>query len=264
MINKKIAIIGGGNLGRSIAEGLILSDKIDNKNISVSDIHYHQLEELKKHSVFVTNDNLLAIKDADIIIISVKPYHIKGVLSGIFNGLNLQKQTIISTAAGVNIVDMEEIVGSDIPIFRIMPNTAIAICQSMTCIATKRASEEKTNEIKQLFDELGDSVIINEELMGAATVLGACGIAFALRFIRAAMQGGVEIGFSADMALQITAQTVKGATELLIKNGQHPEKEIDKVTTPQGITITGLNAMEHQGFSSSLIQGLLASYKKIH
>ena len=99
--------------------------------------------------------------------------------------------------------------------------------------------------------------------MAAATVLSSCGIAYALRYIRAAMQGGIEIGFGAEMAQFITAQTVKGATELLLQSGHHPEREIDKVTTPMGVTITGLNEMEHKGFSSSLIQGLMASYKKI-
>jgi pyrroline-5-carboxylate reductase len=81
--------------------------------------------------------------------------------------------------------------------------------------------------------------------------------------MRAAIQGGIEIGFSADMAQYITAQTVKGAAELILQTGHHPEQEIDKVTTPRGITITGLNEMEHKGFSSSLIQGVLASYKKV-
>jgi pyrroline-5-carboxylate reductase len=117
--------------------------------------------------------------------------------------------------------------------------------------------------VVELFDKLGKTVEIPEELMAAATVLSSCGIAYALRYIRAAMQGGIEIGFGAEMAQFITAQTVKGATELVLQSGNHPEREIDKVTTPRGVTITGLNEMEHKGFSSSLIQGVLASYKKI-
>jgi pyrroline-5-carboxylate reductase len=99
--------------------------------------------------------------------------------------------------------------------------------------------------------------------MSAATVLSSCGIAFALRFIRAAVQGGVEIGFGAAEADLITAQTVKGAAELILMSGNHPESEIDRVTTPGGITIAGLNEMEHNGFSSSLVKGIEAAYKKI-
>jgi pyrroline-5-carboxylate reductase len=110
---------------------------------------------------------------------------------------------------------------------------------------------------------LGKVVVIDEKLMDAATVLGACGIAYALRYIRANIQGGIEIGFDAATASLIAAQTVKGAAELLIKTGRHPEQEIDKVTTPKGCTIAGLNEMEHQGFSSSLIKGISASFEKI-
>jgi pyrroline-5-carboxylate reductase len=117
--------------------------------------------------------------------------------------------------------------------------------------------------VENLFKALGPVLIIQDDMMAAATVLGACGIAFALRFIRAAQQGGIEIGFNAENALKIAAQTVKGAAELVLQNGNHPEQEIDKVTTPQGVTISGLNTMEHQGFSSALIQGVLTSYNKI-
>jgi pyrroline-5-carboxylate reductase len=117
--------------------------------------------------------------------------------------------------------------------------------------------------VQDLFNQLGKAITIDEKLMDAATVLGACGTAYAMRYIRANIQGGIEIGFSAATASLIAAQTVKGAAELLLKHNSHPEQEIDKVTTPQGCTIAGLNEMEHQGFSSSLIKGLTASYKKI-
>jgi pyrroline-5-carboxylate reductase len=145
-----------------------------------------------------------------------------------------------------------------------MPNTAIAIQESVTCLCQQGATDNQINYVKELFDQLGITIPIEEKLMDAATVLGACGIAFALRFIRAATQGGIEIGFDAKTASLIAAQTVKGSAELLLKLNRHPEEEIDKVTTPKGCTIVGLNEMEHQGFSSSLIRGIGASYKKIN
>jgi pyrroline-5-carboxylate reductase len=154
-------------------------------------------------------------------------------------------------------------VGNGFPIFRAMPNTAIAIQESMTCICSVNASEEQTSYVSELFEQLGKSVLIEEKLMDAATVLGACGTAYAMRYIRANIQGGIEIGFSAKVASLIAAQTVKGAAELLLQKNTHPEQEIDKVTTPKGCTIAGLNEMEHQGFSSSLIKGIVTSYKKI-
>jgi pyrroline-5-carboxylate reductase len=158
---------------------------------------------------------------------------------------------------------MKQAIEKQIPIFRAMPNTAIAIQQSMTCICSTNASSEDEKYVNDLFKTLGEVVTIDEKLMEAATILGACGIAYALRFIRANIQGGIEIGFDAATASIIAAQTIKGSAELLIQNGNHPEQEIDKVTTPKGCTIAGLNEMEHRGFSSSLIRGVVVSYKKI-
>jgi pyrroline-5-carboxylate reductase len=144
-----------------------------------------------------------------------------------------------------------------------MPNTAIAIRESMTCLSFTNAAVAQVNFVKSLFSSLGKVVMIDEKLMEAATVLGACGTAYAMRYIRANIQGGIEIGFDAATASLIAAQTVKGAAELLLQKGTHPEQEIDKVTTPKGCTIAGLNEMEHQGFSSSLIKGIAVSYNKI-
>jgi pyrroline-5-carboxylate reductase len=166
-------------------------------------------------------------------------------------------------ATGVWIKDMEEMLSAEFAIFRAMPNTAISIGQSMTCICSNENAQEQVAFVTDLFNQLGKSIVIDEKLMDAATVLGACGTAYALRYIRANIQGGIEIGFSAAQASLIAAQTVKGAADLLLTKHTHPEQEIDKVTTPMGCTIAGLNEMEHQGFSSSLIRGLTASYRKI-
>jgi pyrroline-5-carboxylate reductase len=159
--------------------------------------------------------------------------------------------------------EIESTIKKKIPVFRAMPNTAVAIQQSMTCISYINATEAQINFVNELFSTLGKVAMINEKLMDAATVLGACGTAYAMRYIRANIQGGIEIGFDANTANLIVAQTVKGASELLLQNGTHPEQEIDKVTTPKGCTIAGLNEMEHQGFSSSLIKGIATSYHKI-
>ncbi|HUM65253.1 MAG TPA: pyrroline-5-carboxylate reductase dimerization domain-containing protein, partial [Chitinophagaceae bacterium] len=176
--------------------------------------------------------------------------------------LNEQK-ILISVVTGVLMSDLETIVRSKIPYFRAMPNTAIAIQESMTCICSRHAGDDAITYVIDLFSKLGKCVTIDEKLMEAATILAACGTAYAMRYIRANIQGGIEIGFDATTASLIAAQTVKGAAELLLQKGSHPEQEIDKVTTPKGCTIAGLNEMEHRGFSSSLIRGVVASYKKI-
>jgi pyrroline-5-carboxylate reductase len=262
-MNKKIAIIGGGNLGAAIAEGLINSGFVLPQELIVTKRNIDTLNPLADRGVNISNNNLEAVKNSSWIILAIKPFQIKEVLAQIQPELNASKHQLISVVTGVWVKDIQEIVGIDFPIFRAMPNTAIAIQESMTCICSVNASQEQTSFVSELFEQLGKSVLIEEKLMDAATVLGACGTAYAMRYIRANIQGGIEIGFSAKVASLIAAQTVKGAAELLLQKNTHPEQEIDKVTTPKGCTIAGLNEMEHQGFSSSLIKGIVTSYKKI-
>ena len=263
MNNRKISIIGGGNLGISIAEGLLKSNYTTPENIIVTRRRLHLIDSLKEKGVNTMVSNTDAVAQSDLIILAVKPHQIKNLLLEIKSKLDPARHILISVITSISLHDIQEIVGSGISLFLAMPNTAIAIQESMTCIATNNASEEQQEMIVSLFQQLGEAIIINEELMEAATVLGACGIAYALRFIRASSQGGIEIGFSSKVAQMIAAQTVKGAAGLLIQGGQHPEHEIDKVTTRQGCTIAGLNEMEHQGFSSALIKGIITSFKKI-
>lgn len=262
-MNKKIAIIGGGNLGVAIAEGLIKSEFVLPNHIIVTKRNIKTLTALEQKGVLVTSDNNEAVRFADLILLAVKPFQIKDVIIGIQNELDASKHVLVSVVTGVAMKDMEEWAGKKLPIVRAMPNTAIAIQESMTCVCSANASAEQIDYITDIFNQLGKTVVIDEKLMDAATVLGACGIAYALRYIRASIQGGIEIGFDAKTATLIAAQTVKGAAELLIQKGTHPEQEIDKVTTPKGCTIAGLNEMEHSGFSSSLIKGIKTSFASI-
>lgn len=258
-----IAIIGGGNLGASLAAGLLAGNFVLPGNLYVTRRNVQSLLPLQQKGVQITNQNLQAIEKAQYIVLAVKPFQLKEVLAQLQPALQAEKHVLISLVTGVWIEEIREIVGDHIPVFRAMPNTAIAIRESMTCICSSQASSAQIDFVSNLFNQLGKSVHIEEKLMDAATVLGACGTAFAMRYIRANIQGGIEIGFSAATATLIAAQTVKGAAELLLTNNTHPEQEIDKVTTPKGCTIAGLNEMEHQGFSSSLIKGVVTSYRKI-
>ncbi len=262
-MSKKIAIIGGGNLGSAIAEGLISSGFISPTDIMVTRRNTVLLAPLSEKGVRVSNDNVQAVKFADVIILAVKPYQVQDILASVKDYLIEGKHFLVSVVTGLFIKDLQLLVGKPLPFFRAMPNTAIAIQQSMTCICHSNATVDQVDFVKEMFNQLGKSVTIDEKLMDASTVLGACGTAYAMRYIRANIQGGIEIGFDAATASLIAAQTVKGAAELLLQRHTHPEQEIDKVTTPKGCTIAGLNEMEHQGFSSSLIKGIAASYKKI-
>ncbi|MCU7548636.1 pyrroline-5-carboxylate reductase [Chitinophagaceae bacterium LB-8] len=261
-MSKKIAVIGGGNLGTAIVEGILQSGFSKAEDITVTKRNIATLTSLKEKGVTVITDNNKAVKDAEIVILAIKPFQIKDVLAGIVKDLS-PDQILISVVTGIFIKDMQEVIKKKMPIFRAMPNTAIAIRESMTCLSSAHASEEQVTLVKDLFCTVGKVTVIEEKLMDAATVLGACGTAYAMRYVRANIQGGIEIGFDAATASLIAAQTVKGAAELLLQKGTHPEQEIDKVTTPKGCTIAGLNEMEHQGFSSSLIKGISTSYEKI-
>ena len=261
-MGKKIAIIGGGNLGTAIAEGLLKSKFSKPSEIMITKRVPATLKELRSKGVAVGDNNNDAVRNSELIILAVKPFQVKEVIEGIKNELS-KKHIVVSVVTGILIKDIEEVVEKDFPVFRAMPNTAIAIQESMTCLSYNKTGATHSKYVNDLFMTLGRVVKIDEKLMDAATVLGACGTAYAMRYIRANIQGGIEIGFDALTASLIAAQTVKGAAELLLQKGSHPEHEIDKVTTPKGCTIAGLNEMEHQGFSSSLIKGLVASYDKI-
>jgi pyrroline-5-carboxylate reductase len=257
----RLAILGGGNLGTSLAQGLIASKQYTHKEMIITEKRESRMEQLTHLGFQVTSNNDEAVRNSQIIVISVKPQQFTSVAREIKEALT-PGHILISTVTGITHHDIEDVLGK-LPVFRIMPNTALEICESMTCISFKNTLAEHETRVLSMFEKMGKTLIIPEELMGAATVVGACGIAFALRFMRAMSQGGIEIGFNSEMSQLIVAQTVKGAARLIVETSNHPESEIDKVTTPQGITISGLNEMEHQGLSSAVIRGLITSYNKL-
>jgi len=260
---QQIAIIGGGNLGTAIALGLVKSKLAKASAITLTRRNLSKIENMKADGFQLTTDNISAVKNSDLIILCVQPKQLAGLLGEIASSLN-EKHILVSTITGISTDEIASHLQKKVPIVRAMPNTAIAIGQSMTCLCAKDASEKQLEEVKSLFDGLGMTLVIEERLMKAATVLAASGIAFFMRYTRAATQGGIQMGFDAEEAQLIAAQTAKGASSLLLTNESHPEIEIDKVTTPEGCTIAGLNEMEHQGLSSALIKGIITSFEKIN
>lgn len=264
MITKvKIAIIGCGNLGTSIANGLLHIPGFEPKNLILTKRNTASLSEFHEKGVVVTSNNLEAVKSADLIILGVKPYNITPILKEILPGISPNNHVLISLATGIALSEMHEVISAETVTFRAMPNIAAEIQESITCICSQNADDEQIKLVSELFNSIGFTIPIDESLMEAATVLGACGIAYVLRFMRAMIQGGIQIGFDSVTASKIVNQTVKGAAELMIQKNLHPEAAIDKVTTPKGCTIVGLNEMEHQGFSSAMVRGVIASYDKI-
>ncbi len=260
--NKTLAILGTGNIGMSIADGLLDSGTISAKDLFLTRRKLHRLEKYQASDVHIMADNVSAVQAADTIIIAVEPQQIDELLAEIAPALDQDKHILISIVTGVTIQQILKSISKDISVVRAMPNTAISLRESITCLSATGKDDTALELGRSIFNTVGETVIIEEELMGAATALGACGIAFFLRAIRAASQGGIEIGFSSEKALLIAAQVAKGAASLILKRDQHPESEIDKVTTPRGVTIAGLNQMEHEGFSSAMIKGIVTSAEK--
>jgi pyrroline-5-carboxylate reductase len=257
----KIAIIGAGNLGLSIAKGILHSNGATTMYLTKR--HPESIKEFEKYgNVTVSSDNSLAVKQSDILIFSVQPGHFEEILNEIKEHLT-EKHVIISTITGFSIQKIESIIGENSFIIRSMPNTAISVGKSMTCICSNKMGAKRIDLAKAIFNRMGHSMEIPESQMQAATVICASGIAFWMRLIRATTQGAIQLGFDAKEAQELAMHTCNGAAALLIESGNHPEEEIDRVTTPMGCTIEGLNEMEHQGLSSSLIRGIVTSFDKI-
>ena len=257
----KIAILGTGNLGKSIAKGLITNSALTSLYLTKRNVD--ALAEFDGYkTVTLTTDNVEAVKNSEILIFAVQPAHIEGLLTLIKPHLT-EKHILISTIAGYDISRIEAQVGEAHNILRAMPNTAISVGKSMTCICNNVAGAKSVKVAKEIFNRLGHSIVIPEAQMQAATVICASGIAFWLRLIRASTQAAVQLGFEAKEAQELAMFTSEGAASLLIQGGNHPEEEIDRVTTPKGCTIEGLNEMERAGMSTALVQGMVASFNKI-
>ncbi len=260
----KIAIIGAGNIGSALAFGLAQSSIVRTEDICISNTHPEKLERIKSvvSGIRTTTDNRVCTKDADIVVIAVKPWKLSPLVDQLKQMLDYSKQIVCSMVGGVGLTDLKSLFerNGEVPVlYYLIPNTAIATCESMTFMSSAGATPEQDEQLLRIFQELGDAMLVEERLMNAGLVLASCGIAYALRYIRANTQGGVLLGFSPADAQRIVAQTIKGAASLLSIEGSHPESEIDRVTTPAGLTIRGLNAMERNGFTTSIIEGLMAS-----
>jgi pyrroline-5-carboxylate reductase len=260
----KISIIGAGNMGGAIARGLSKGKRIQSKNIRVSDISQANLDALKAFApeITVSNSNEEIVEGADIIILAVKPWLVWTVVEAIESRIDYKTQIILSIAAGVDFEQLTKFLDTDATVFRMIPNTAIDVLESVSSIASFNATKEQEQMILDIFAELGKVFLVPESQLNAFMSLSSCGIAYAFRYIRAATEGGVEMGIYPDIAKEVVIQTLRGAIGLLEANGTHPEVEIDKVTTAGGTTIKGLNEMEAQGFTNAVIKGLKASHTK--
>lgn len=264
---RKIAVLGGGNLGRALATGWVSAGRVEPSEVHVTRRQTAKIADLGEAGFVVGSDNAAAVSTCEIVVLAVQPQQVDELLRQIVGTIDPERHRVVSVVSGVSIARLREVLGDGVKIVRAMPNTAVSIGESMTCLSAQADSTTPAEdggadalaEAVDLFDAVGKTLVIREEMMVPATALCACGVAFFLRVIRAASQGGIEIGFHPEEALLLAGQTARGAAALSLREDSHPESEIDRVTTPRGCTIAGLNEMEHQGLSSALIKGLIVS-----
>lgn len=261
----KISVIGVGAMGGALAQGVLKSHILEkSEDLCVYDIFPEALLPFKANGAQIASTAQEAVQISDVVIVVVKPWLVQDVLTSIRETLDYKKQQVVVVAASISSQQIEEWLYKDgtlPPYYLTIPNIAIEVLASMTFLVPFHSTESQTEIILNLFNKMGQAMIVEEHLLGAATTLASCGIAYAMRYVRASTEGGVEMGFKAQKAQEIVQQTVLGAVQLLQAKKAHPEELIDKVTTPGGVTIKGLNEMENAGFSSAVIRGLKAGMK---
>jgi len=258
----RLAILGGGNLGQALARGFAADGHLTPADIRITRRDAEKLRPLAAEGFATGTDNAEAVRSSGVIVIAVQPQQMERLIEDVRGSIDPARHRVISTVSGVSLAQLQELLRCPVPVVRAMPNTAVAVRESMTCLCAGSDAAGALAEATVLFDGVGRTLVIREELMIPATALCACGIAFFLRSVRAASQGGIEIGFHPEEALLLAAATARGAAQLVLREHKHPESEIDRVTTPRGCTIAGLNEMEHQGFSSAFIKGILTSARQ--
>lgn len=251
---QKVAILGAGNMGGAVALGL--HRFAQEYALTVTTAHSATLEKYAALGIDTTLDNVSAASWAQVIILGVKPWLVQSVLEQIRPCLS--GKTLLSLAAGIPSAQMKEwLAGTGVrSAYTVIPNLAAEIGESMTFASVILGEDHVV--VKSLFDRVGKTLIVDEKRLHAGMMVASCGTAFALRYARAAMEGGVQLGLYPHEAREAVYQTMKGAVDLSMSRGTHPEAEIDRVTTPGGITIRGLNAMEEAGFTAAVIAGIVS------
>jgi pyrroline-5-carboxylate reductase len=261
-MNKKTAVIGGGNMGGALIEGWLKSGKLTTSQIVVADASEASRRRFQEMGLTTFADNGQAVRQAGIVLVAVKPWYVEEVARGIRSSLE-PGAIVVSVAAGVTLRALNEVLGTDRPVFRAIPNIAAALGASMTFVACAENDAARAPQVLELFGLVGEAALIPENLLDSAMVTGSCGTAYALRYLRAAMEASIEMGLGAELSRRVVAQTMKGAAELVLNSGTHPEQLVDQVSTPGGSTIVGLNALERGGFTAAVIEGHLAVYRRM-
>ena len=262
MLNdKKIAIIGTGNMGEALISGLIVSRSSKPKNIICTDVRESKLQEIKKeYGVRIATNNVEAVEASDIIIYAVKPQIIAAVLKETAEKLDMSK-LVISIAAGVPMAAIESCLNKDLRLIRVMPNIAASVKEAASAIAAGgHATKEDIDLAMAIFNSIGKSIFLKENyLMDAITGLSGSGPAYIFLIVDALADAGVKMGLAREEALFLSTQTVLGAAKMLLETQEHPGQLKDRVTSPGGTAIAGLATLEEGGLRTTLIRAVEAA-----
>lgn len=262
MLNdKKIAIIGTGNMGEALISGLIVSGSSKPKRIICTDVRESKLEIIKKkYGVRTATNNVQAVKASDIIIYAVKPQIIAAVLKETAKSLDMSK-LVISIAAGVPMAAIESCLNKDLRLIRVMPNIAASVKEAASAIAAgEHATKEDIDLAMAIFNSIGKSIFLKENyLMDAITGLSGSGPAYIFLIVDALADAGVKMGLSREESLFLATQTVLGAAKMLMETQEHPGQLKDRVTSPGGTAIAGLATLEEGGLRTTLIHAVEAA-----
>ena len=261
--DRKIGVIGTGNMGEALISGLIYSRSSIPDNIICSDIRKDKLKSIKgAYGVVTTSNNLDVVRASEIVIYSIKPQIMASILKETAASLDMSK-VIISIAAGVPLAAIESCLNKDLRVIRVMPNIAASVKEGAAAIAAgKHVLKDDLKIAKAIFDSVGKSVIIEEELMDTITGLSGSGPAYIFLIVDALADAGVKMGLSREDALLLSTQTVLGAAKLLMETNEHPGKLKDRVTSPGGTAIAGLHTLEEGGLRTTLINAVEAATRR--
>lgn len=255
MMNLKVGFIGGGNMAEAFIGALVEGELLLPGQISVSDIRDERLAELKeRYGVKVFKRNLDVVLNSDVVFLAVKPQVLTAVLEEIKEAIT-PAQILVSMAAGYPIRKIEEVVGDDKKIVRIMPNILVKVRKgAIACCQNKRLLDEEAERVRELLKATGKVYSLPESLFDAFTAAAGSSPAFIFLLIEALSDAGVRVGLGREIAKEIALQVIEGCS--VMARGAHPEVLKDKVSSPAGTTIEGLAALEKNGVRYAFIEAV--------
>ena len=263
MSEKKVAFLGLGKMGGILLQALLKKNLLSPKNTVATVRHPERAQSLSQElGISVTTDNRQAAQQSDLVLLCVKPQTVREVTEEIAGEMTPGKQ-LISIAASVPTRYIEEILDSEVPVVRAMPNTPCVIGFGMTGLCKGKFADESHLDIaKTLFDSVGMTVTVAEKRMDAVTGLSASGPAFIYIILESLAEGGVKVGLPRDVATLLAAQTVQGAARMVLETGQHPALLKDAVTTPAGCTMDGIMELEEGKLRVTLIKAVVKATER--